>query len=587
MSDRKKSRDLMKNWHELISKPIYEDMVTEIDVRIPMRDGIILTGDVHRPKDDGKFPALLAYTPWGKDHEAIEERFPPQRRPNPLWDGSLEKGDTNYLVARGYAHVVVDARGTGKAEGEFGGFMGVGGATEGKDMHDVVEWIAAQPWCDGNVGMVGISYLGAAQVLAAAQQPPHLKAIFPEGGHYDGYDWHYHGGIKWMMPRAALEGRGGDSGVMFTDPKKHDAYMKKTLSKEEFQRRIDEALKDPDIANYPNYHQLLKYPDAFPLWIDVLLNPLNGDFYWGEIKPDERCRRIDIPVHFGVQLGRGWQFEETVAAYLNVQGPKWIIIRPGPPMQERPWHEFHDEIVRWYDYWLKGIDTGIKDEPTMKIFVDGVKEWRYAKEWPLPEIQWTKFFLRTGNRLQLDPEPYECKTAPPDGFYQAPLTVTNTVNRLTYATHPLMNDLEVIGPAALYLNAMIDTDDTNWIATVFDVDPSGKRSQVTNGFLKASHREIDESHSKPWAPHHTHTKAVPVPPGEIIEYPIVVYPLSHVFRKGHCMELEIKSLEGASEVNVMLPPESGHLNSARATTHKIFRDKEHKSYLLLPVIPAE
>jgi predicted acyl esterase len=576
LSGRRTRKD-QSNWEDLISKPIYSEVVTERDVLIPMRDGVRLASDVHRPKSDEKFPALLAFQPWGKEHEAMENRFPPQRRPHPLWDGSLEGGDTRYLVSRGYVHIVVDARGTGTSEGELAGIMGVAGSGEGKDIYDVVEWIAAQPWCDGNVGMIGISYLASVQVIAAAQQPPHLKAIFPEGGHYEGYRHLYHGGILWLMPRAAMEGRGGDSGIMHNDPRSFVSYMKKTLPREEFERRIQERLMDPDIANYPNYHQLLKYPDAFPIWLDFLLNPLDGEFYWGEYKPEERFPRVKIPAHFGVQLGRGWQMDETIEAYQNVQGPKWLVIRPGPPMQERPFHEFHDEIVRWYDYWLKGIDTGIREEPP-------VKEWRYASEWPLPETKWTKFFLRTGHRLLTEPEPFECEVVPPDGFYQPPLTVTHLVYKLAYTTPPFTEDVEVIGSAALHIHAMIDTDDTNWMVTVSDIDPDGKKSPLTTGWLKASHRELDEKKSKPWAPYHPHTRTVPVPPGEIIEYPIRIYPFSNVFCKGHCIEVEIKSLEAASDVNVMLPPESGHLNSARATTHKIFRDIEHQSYLLLPVI---
>ena len=583
MSERRTTRDKIA-WHKLISKPIYSDIITEKDVFIPMRDGVKLASDIHRPQSHGKFPALLAYQPWGKEHEEMAAKIPPQRRPHPLWDGSLEGGDTKYLVSRGYVHIIVDARGTGSSEGELAGIMGVAGSGEGKDIYDVIEWIAAQPWCDGNVGMIGISYLASVQVIGAAQEPPHLKAIFPEGGHYEGYRHLYHGGIMWLMPRAAMEGRGGDSGIMHSDPKSFVSYMKKTLSKEDFERRIEERLMDPDVANYPNYHQLLKYPDAFPIWLDYLLNPLDGEFYWGEYKPEERFPRVKVPAHFGAQLGRGWQIDETIDAYLNVQGPKWLIIRPGPPMQERPFHEFHDEIVRWYDYWLKGIDTGVEEEPLIKIFVEGVKEWRHASEWPLPETKWTKFFLRSGHQLLMEPEPFNSEVVPPDGFYQPPLTVTNIVHRQTYSTPALMEDVEVVGPAALYIHAMIDTDDTNWIITVSDVDQQGNRSPLTTGWLKASHREIDEAKSKPWAPYHPHTRAVPVPPGEIIEYPIRIYPVSNVFQKGHRIELEIKSLEAMSDVSTMLPPESSHLNSARATTHKIFRDNEHQSYLLLPVI---
>ena len=100
-------------------------------------------------------------------------------------------------------------------------------------------------------------------------------------------------------------------------------------------------------------------------------------------------------------------------------------------MQERPFHQFHDEIVRWYDHWLKGKDTGIMDGkvPPIKIFVHGINEWHYENEWPLARTKWTKFYLRSRNRLLSEPEPFEADAVPPDGFYQAPLTVTGATWR--------------------------------------------------------------------------------------------------------------------------------------------------------------
>src|SRR5690606_21980049 len=109
--------------------------------------------------------------------------------------------------------------GTGDSGGVMIGNYNFGGGPQGQDLYDVVEWVAAQPWCDGNVGMIGISYSGSMQVLAAAERPPHLKAIFVSGGHYDFYETTYHGGVMWFMPRAAREGRGGDTGMAHTHVK--------------------------------------------------------------------------------------------------------------------------------------------------------------------------------------------------------------------------------------------------------------------------------------------------------------------------------------------------------------------------------
>jgi putative CocE/NonD family hydrolase len=180
------------------------------DLRVPMRDGIELAADIYRGRDEKPRPALVALSPYGKELQALALTMPPQRRPSPMWDGCIEAGDIARVVDEGYVHVIGDLRGSGASEGEHIGNYNAGGGSLGQDAYDFIEWVAAQPWCDGNVGMIGISYFGSMQVLAAAERPPHLKAIFVSGGHFDFYETTYHGGVMWFMPRAAREGRGGD-----------------------------------------------------------------------------------------------------------------------------------------------------------------------------------------------------------------------------------------------------------------------------------------------------------------------------------------------------------------------------------------
>jgi len=398
------------------------------------------------------------------------------------------------------------------------------------------------------------------------------------------YEWAYHGGIMWLMPRAALEGRGGDSGVAWKNVT--SAALKK-LGKKEFERRIKERLKDPDVRNYPNFVHILEYPQPHPQFIDWIVNPFDGPFYQAD-QPVSKADRIKIPVHISVKWGRGWTVDGTIDCWEKIKGPKWLELHPLPPMQERPFHEFHDIMLRWYDYWLKGIDTGVTKQPPIKVFVEGVRKWRYEKEWPLARTKWTEFYLRHRHRLLTEPEPLGVGSVPPDGFYQPPLTVTDNVQVVRYTTAPMLEDTEVTGPGAFYMYASIDTDDTNFIVKLNDIDPHGKRSPVSTAWLKASHREVDESKSKPWRPHHPHARAVRVKPGEIYEYALRIYSMSWVFKAGHRIELEIRSQEASDDpMAALLPPDAGHLPSGRATTHKIYRDKDHPSYLLLPVIPAD
>lgn len=557
-------------------------MRVEKDVRIPMRDGVHLSADIYRPDADEKVPVLLALSHYGKELQTLALTLPPQARPSIMWDGSIEAGDIRAIVARGYGHVIADMRGSGQSEGELCGNYDHGGHGGGKDVYDLVEWIARQPWCSGNIGMVGISYFATIQVLGAAESPPHLKAIFCNGGHFDLYEFGYHGGILWLMPRAAFEGRGGDSGVAVRNV---TSKTKKLLSPAQYQALVRERLSDPDMKNWPNMTHLLAYPETHELWMDILLNPHDGPF-WQEGNPMAVADRVTIPAYFQVKWGRGWTVDGTIDCFHKVQGVKKLDLLPLPPMQERPFHQFHEEMFRWYDHWLKGIDTGILDEPSIHVFVEGIRQWRAEKEWPLARTRWTKYYLRPLHRLDTAPEPLDVAHVPPDGFYQPPLTVTPDVQSVKWATYPLLEDTEMTGPGALYLFAAIDSDDTNFVAKLYDVDALGRRQLVTSGYLKASHREVDHEKSRPWRPHHPHTRSIPVPPGEIIEYAIQLYSFSYVFKKGNRIQLELACNEPFADPDVqLLPPDSQHLPSGRATAHKIFRDAAHHSHLLLPVIP--
>jgi predicted acyl esterase len=232
----------------------------------------------------------------------------------------------------------------------------------------------------------------------------------------------------------------------------------------------------------------------------------------------------------------------------------------GPAHLERPFHEYHDEILRWYDYWLKGINTGIMDEPLVKTWVMGANQWRYGTDWPLPETQWTKYYLYSWERLRKEPHlpPFQTHANPqPDAFVQMPPTQTLKIERLRYMTDPLPEDTLIIGPISLTLYASIDQEDTNWIVILKDIGPDvsvrtarqGERSvpdnlperELTRGWLKASHKALDPKRSKPWAPWHPLTMETqkPVVPGEVNEYQIEILSTANLFEKGHRICLDI------------------------------------------------
>lgn len=547
------------------------------NVYVPMRDGVHLTVDIYRPDAEGKFPALLAMSPYGKEIQSLP--IPPQpRETSPLWDGCIEAGDTEYIVAHGYVHVIADVRGTGYSEGEY---VGLFSKQEAVDGYDLVEWIAQQPWCDGNVGMIGISYFAMIQIFIAAEQPPHLKAIFPfDPAWMDTYRRIYTGGILSTFLYGLWDGRDGDSGFA---PRNVVSAMMKTLPKPEVDRLFEEALSNPDIRCYSNFYHLLKYPQKNPIFVDFLLNPNDGPFYW-ERSPHTKFDRVKIPVYTGhVMSAHPAGVDGAISAYLEIDAPKKILLPPPVPL-ERPYHQYHDELIRWYDYWFKGIDNGIMNEPPIKLFVTVANEWRYEHEWPLARTKWTKLYLRPWGRLS--PEP-ETKSDEPSYFVQQPLYISGKKEPVKYLSPPLPEDTEITGPLALYLYASIDQDDTNWILELNDVDEYGNKllRPVSRGYLKASHRALDESKSKPWRPEHLHTNPEPVVPGEIYEYAIDLVPCAHLFKAGHRMELEIASMDSPWDSVLARSAGEYHICSSKTTLHKIYHDKGHPAHLLLAVIP--
>ncbi|WP_016910169.1 CocE/NonD family hydrolase [Streptomyces xiaopingdaonensis] len=549
------------------------------DLRVPMRDGVELAADAYHGADEAPRPALLAMSAYGKELQALALTTPPQRRPSPMWDGCIEAGDIARVVREGYVHVIGDVRGTGDSGGVMIGNYNSGGVSQGQDLYDLVEWVAAQPWCDGNVGMIGISYFGSMQVLAAAERPPHLKAIFVSGGHYDFYETTYHGGVMWFMPRAAREGRGGDSGIAHARVK---SRMQEAFSPEELEKLVEERLRDPDVAAWPNLVHVLKYPKNREFWFDIVMNPLDGDWY-EERNPITLARNIDIPVYLQIDQGRGWTVDGHIELFDVLKGPKKLDIGSYPPMQSRPWVEEHDKMFRWYEYWLKGVDNGVMDEPAVSVFVEGSREVVTAAQWPPKEIAYTSLHLRPRGGLSFEPEHLGAEHAAPDGFYQAPLTVTDKVEVLSWSTEPFEEPTELIGTGAAHLFAEIDQDDTNFILRLFDQAPGGDRQLLTTGYLKASHRELDEERSTEGDPYHPHTRAVPVEAGKIEEYVLRLYPFAATFRQGHRLVAELSNDEPLADAhNALLPPDAFHLPVGRPVTHKIYRDAAHPSRLVLP-----
>jgi predicted acyl esterase len=574
------------------SQPVYKMKVEGIDVMVPVRDGKKIAVDIYRPDAPGKFPALFSFSVHNKFLQSQEVYAACNNQPPwaPLWTGCAEAGDSKFFTSRGYVHVIGNPRG-------FGNSSPGDPVTEGRlDAYDVIEWIARQPWCDGNVGMVGISGFGFSQIQAALTQPPHLKAIFPYDPRGISFRDFYPGGVMHTFWFHLLK-------FSVEQPRE----IKLTPEEEEL---LKEAFANPDYRMYPHIFNILERRGqlAYSFFKD-LINPYEPE------NQDEIAERILNGVKIPIYTGSGW-YAYTYKRHLFGAFRWWQHCRSapfkkllitGPAHLKRPWISFHDEVLRWYDYWLKGIDTGILEEPRVKIWTMGANRWRHADDWPLPQTKWTRLYLDCWERLRWEPftEASGDGMDEPDCFVQMPLKQTRTVQKLRYLTDPLPEDIEVTGPLSLHFWAEIDQEDTNWIIVIKDVGPDVSvqtaregemerpnvyEREVTRGWLKASHRAVDESKSLPGQPYHPFTKSAqkPVKPGEICRYDVEIAPTSNVFKRDHRICVEITALDvptgvGGESAVEYIPY---HICSSKTVVHKIYRCQKYPSYLLLPVIPG-
>ncbi len=452
--------------------------------------------------------------------------------------------------------------------------------------------------------MVGISGFAGQQWRAALQHPPALKAIFPYdacsayGGPFGFRDF-YPGGVLHTFPYlldvfSVVHEPRGIPGKL---PPQQEEYWKA-------------AMANPDYKVYVNLFNILTQKgQRTALMYEALTEPWAKD---DDVANAEKAfKDLSIPFYTGsgayaYTYKLHWLGAQHWFQNVKTQ-PRKLLFAP-PAHVERPFHIYHDEIIRWYDHWLKGKDTGILDEPPVKYWVMGANEWRTGQDWPLPETQWTKYFLSTWERLTTqEPAPLSKTNAvasQPDVFAQMPLTQTMKIERLRYMTDPLPSDVLVAGPISLTLYASIDETDTNWIVVLKDVGPDvsvrtareGERfvpdnlpeRELTRGWLKASYRALDEERSKPWEPFYklTRDSIEPVEPGEIVKYEIQILATANEFKAGHRICLDITSMDSPTGTGAMSHVEyiPYHIGISKSVTHKVYRDAEHPSHLLLPII---
>jgi predicted acyl esterase len=552
-------QEQVKDRQSKLSQPVHK-MKIQKDVDIPMRDGTILKADVFRPDAPGTFPVLINMGIYQKDKLWV----PPhdlEEGPNPYMN--WETVNPEWWVPRGYICLRVDERGSGKTPGQLIAYS----QQEAIDFYDAIEWAGHQPWSSGSVGTIGISFFARTQWWVANLKPPSLKCIMPWEGAADQYrDVLYHGGVfgagfivSWFTMHMAhhLLGR---------------AYAH---NPDTFQENLLWTMMRNSLDS-----GAFKSQQA---WWDSMELPLYAVGNWS-----------GMALHL-----RGATEGFSRAASKN----KKLRIHNGTH-----YHAFYSENgrldqLRWFDHWLKGIDTGIMDDPPVKLAIrhgNDKFEWRHENEWPLARTQWTRLYLDLSNPDDSEGKGINGTFAGSNPAQTASRTYEATggshghppAKGISLVTPPMSQDTEITGPIAAQLYVSSTSEDMDLFLTIRNIDPQGNdvwdtgqqggEVPVAKGWLRVSHRELDPNLSLPYRPYHKHLRRLWLKPGEIVQVQVEVWPTSMVFKKGHRLRLDIQPRDGVGSA-----PYTHYHADYNDGQNTVYSGGDKESFLLVPIIPAK
>jgi len=568
------------------------DIIIQRDVPLKTRDGVTLRGDIYRPNSPDKFPVILMRTPYDK---SVGWAVAPAPR----------------IVARGYVLIIQDVRGRYRSEGEWYPFR-----HEQADGYDSVEWAASLPYSNGKVGMMGASYVGATQMLAAISTPPHLAGIAPNvtaSNYHDG--WTYQSGAfeQWF-----------------------DQNWTTQLARNTLDRLIDEntdarvGAPTLPLVNYPvfNFGQLPAEAQLTaaiaPYYKDWLAHP-DYDDYWKQWSIEENFAKIAVPA---LQVG-GWYDIFSIGTLRNYIGVKahgateaarnqqHLLMQIGghagfgrrigdvdfgPHALENP---YTDVILDWYDYLFKGAHNQFSTDKPVKIFVMGANEYRQEDDWPPPQVHYVNYFLHSGGKANsLRGDGFLSTAAPkseaPDSYIYDPGNAVPTIggplccaqelmepgprdqrsveNRddvLIYSMGPLGEDVEVTGPIKMTLFVKSSAVDTDFTGKLVDVAPDGFAEDVAEGILRLRYRDSQEH-------------ALLMNPGETYRISVDLWSTSNVFLRGHTLRLEVASSNFPRfDRNLNTGEEIKSARRFVSAKNTILHDAAHPSALVLPIMPAQ
>ena len=540
------------------------------DQRIPMRDDVEISADVYFPEDDGKFPALVIRTPYGKGES-----------------GNIEQG--RYFSDNGYVAVICDVRGRGDSDGTFVPYV-----NEGRDGHDVIEWAARQEWCTGSVGTLGASYLARIQWTTALENPPHLKTM-----------------ISTVSPSDQFV----ESPTRVPDPI-HISWSFLVSGR---------SLQNVDYVDWEKVYRHLPLIDmeratgrAITGWKESF-DHTTFDDYWKQTAYQTRFSEIDLPVmHIS-----GWYDDEQIGTPMNFHGmrqhAKTESARENQKLVMGPWPhginksqtlgnidfgptsliDLLDLEKRWFDRWLKGDRNSIDDENRVSIFVMGENRWRYEKDWPLPDTDFVPYYLTSGGRANsrfgdgklvdvvhdmgsgkdsytYDPEnPFPFITEQTSAQIGGPddyAAVERRDDVLVYTSEPLKESLEVTGPVKAEIYVSSDAEDTDFAVKLLDVWPNGFAQRLCDGVVRARYREGME-------------REIPMEPGKVYSMTVDMWNTSQVFRPGHRIRVEVASSAFPKySRNQNVWEKLGRSDKVKIADQTLYHGKDYPSKVILPII---
>ncbi|WP_447603692.1 CocE/NonD family hydrolase [Nitrospira sp. Nam80] len=543
------------------------DYVVE-EAMVLMHDGVRLHTMVWRPHGPGRYPAVLTRG-YNSSAAAFAEPF----------------------VRSGYAYVGQSTRGHGPSEGTQGvrhRFF-----DDAEDGYNTLTWISQQPWSDGKIAMYGKSYWAATQWLVAPLEHPNLKAIIPQNINPDLWERSYwdHGALQLAHTARRIYDAGGREKI------EQFGWMN-------WYRHLPLMSLDVVAGTSRNV-----------LWRDYLSHPRYDDF-WRKISIREKYDKVRIPVYFMA----GWYDNYPGAALTYFQKLKElnpalelrIVVDASDHLNrtagDRDFGKagIKDEItlaIRWLNYVVKGFDNGMASEPPIAIFVMGANGWRHEYEWPLAGTQFTKYFFHSedgSRRGKLNPE-FPGDEQPTsyiyDPFDPVPTLGGNhsfTDNSLShiiragsvdqrpnesrhdvlvFTSGELAEDVEVTGPIVIVLYAASSAEDTDFTATLIDVDPKGPAYNLTQGIIRARFRESI------WEPPRL------LVPGTAYEYRLELLPTSNVFKKGHKIQVHLTSSNfPLYDRNPNTGSEQGIGKEIKSAKQTVYHDKTKPSHIILPVV---